>query len=417
MAVDARIIVHLGCLGGCQKPCSPYRGTAMTAQDWTTQSLLARLISFPTISADPNIDLITFCADFLKSTGANVTLIQDETGKKANLYATVGPRDCAGVLLSGHTDVVPVAGQNWATPPFEMTGHNGKLFGRGTADMKGFVACTMMAALKASKMTLKTPLHLALSYDEEVGCIGVRSLIDMLADAPFRPQFCIVGEPTLMQVATGHKGKTAAKVTTTGHAAHSALAPTGLNAIHMACDIIGFLRELQDTIASTGVQDDDYDVPYSTVHVGTMTGGTALNIVPDHAEFMFEIRHLAGDDPKTILAQIEARTEDYLAALRPQFPQANTTISITNSYPSLVTDSSAAVVGFMQELTQTTHTIKVAFGTEGGLFSSVLDVPTVVCGPGSMDQGHKPDEFIEISELEACDSMLDALLARLVEGL
>lgn len=386
------------------------------SEAWTTKSLLTTLVAYPTVSADPNFGLITFCAELLERAGAQVTLIRDETGKKANLFATIGPQDRAGVLLSGHTDVVPVEGQNWTMPPFEMTENDGKLFGRGTTDMKGFVASAMICALRASQMELQTPLHLALSYDEEIGCIGVRSLIDMLATAPFRPQFCIVGEPTSMQVATGHKGKTAARVTTTGHAAHSALAPTALNAIHMACDMIGFLRKLQDTLANDGTQDADYDIPYSTVHVGTINGGNALNIVPDHAEFMFEIRHLAGDDPATIITQIEAHRDQYLAEVKPLFASADVAIEVTNSYPSLSTDTNSDVVGIIQSLLGTNHTIKVAFGTEGGLFSSRLDIPTVVCGPGSMDQGHKPDEFIEIAQLDACDKMLDALLKRLVTG-
>ncbi|WP_372836045.1 M20/M25/M40 family metallo-hydrolase, partial [Puniceibacterium confluentis] len=231
---------------------------------WTTEAMLARLIAFPTVSADSNLDLIRFCAELLETAGAEVSIIHDDTGKKANLFATMGPRDRAGVLLSGHTDVVPVTGQNWTVPPFEMSRSNGRLFGRGACDMKGFVASALVTALKAARIDLQTPLHLALSYDEEIGCVGVRSLIDMLATAPFRPQFCIVGEPTSMQVATGHKGKTAARVTTTGQAAHSALAPTALNAIHMACDMIGYLREIQDDLARNGAQDPGYDIPYST---------------------------------------------------------------------------------------------------------------------------------------------------------
>jgi acetylornithine deacetylase len=304
----------------------------------------------------------------LEMAGAQVTLMHDETGKKANLFATIGPKSRAGVLLSGHTDVVPVAGQNWTVPPFEMIENDGKLFGRGTTDMKGFVASAMICHLRASEMELQTPLHLALSYDEEIGCIGVRSVADMLATAPFRPQFCIVGEPTLMEVATGRKGKTAARVTTTGHAAHSALASTALNAIHMACDVIGFLRKLQDTLAVDGTPDADYDIPYSTVHVGTINGGTALNIVPDHAEFMFEIRHLAADDADAIIAQIEAHCDQYLAEIKLRFANANVTTEITNSYPSLSTDANSDVVGIVQSPLKSNHTIKVAFGTEGGLF-------------------------------------------------
>ncbi|MEP1522895.1 acetylornithine deacetylase [Ascidiaceihabitans sp.] len=388
----------------------------METGNWNTQTLLGKLIAYPTVSADPNIDLITFCADLLQTAGAKTTILRDATGKKANLYATIGPQDRPGILLSGHTDVVPVAGQNWTVPPFEMTEADDKLFGRGTCDMKGFVASGLVCALKAATLDLRTPLHLALSYDEEIGCVGVRSLIDMLAAAPFVPQLCIVGEPTSMRVATGHKGKTAAKVQATGVAAHSALAPTGLNAIHMACDMIGFLRDMQADLSQTGTRDDDYDVPYSTVHVGTVVGGTALNIVPDHAEFLFEIRNLAQDNPTDIMSRLEKYRDDYLRDLRIHFKAADITIDITNTYPSLATDPASAVVGLVQSLAQTNQTIKVAFGTEGGLFSQKLDVPTVVCGPGSMDQGHKPDEYVEISQLAACDAMMDALLDRLVAG-
>ncbi len=199
-----------------------------------TADILKALIGFPTISADPNDDLIAYCADLLRETGAEVVIIKDPDQPKANLYATIGPTDRPGVLLSGHTDVVPVAGQSWSMPPFALTERDGKFYGRGTADMNGFVASALSAALRASKMELKTPLHLALSYDEEVGCLGVRSLIDMLAAAPFRPQFCIVGEPTQMMVATGHNGKTACRVVCTGREGHSVLAPSALNASNCA---------------------------------------------------------------------------------------------------------------------------------------------------------------------------------------
>ncbi len=385
-------------------------------EDWSTRKILERLISFPTVSADPNIDLIQFCKGLLERAGAAVTVLKDETGTKANLYATIGPENTPGVLLSGHTDVVPVAGQNWTVPPFELTENDGKFFGRGTADMKGFVACALNLALKAAQANLKTPLHLAFSYDEELGCLGVRSLIDQLANAPFQPKLCIVGEPTSLRVATGHKGKTAARLTAIGQSSHSALAPSGLNAIHMACDMIGFIREIQEELSKNGHQDGDYDVPYSTLHVGVFQGGTVLNIVPNHAEFLFEIRNLAGDDPNQILSDLRKKRDAYLDNIKDRFPDAKIEIEITNSYPPLATPKDAKVVQFTQEISSSQGTIKVAFGTEGGLFSDVLGLPTVVCGPGSMDQGHKPDEFIAVDQLAACDDMMEELLSRLVCG-
>ena len=382
-----------------------------------TTDLLRNLIAFPTVSADPNLDLIRYCETLLCDVGAQVEVIKDQSGHKANLYATIGPLDRSGVLLSGHTDVVPVVGQNWTVPPFEMTERDGLLFGRGSADMKGFVACAMAAALRAARLDLKTPLHLALSYDEEIGCVGVRSLIDMLAAAPIRPRFCIVGEPTSMQVATGHKGKSAARLVATGQEGHSALAPKALNAIHMACDIISFIRDLQDKLATTGASDAAYDVPYTTLHVGLIEGGTALNIVPNRSEFLFEIRNLIEDNPQEILAQIKGYADHYVRDLHKDFPHADISIEVTNTYPPLNTDPDSDVVQLVQGLSGHNAALKVAFGTEGGLFSSRLDVPTVVCGPGSMAQGHKPDEYVSVAQLDACDAMLDALLQRLVAGL
>lgn len=383
----------------------------------TTQGILRDLIAFPTISADPNRALIDYCADLLKNIGADVTIIEDETKKKANLYATIGPSGVPGVLLSGHTDVVPIEGQSWNVPPFEMTEADGKFFGRGTTDMKGFIASALSMAQKAAESDLTTPLHIALSYDEEIGCVGVRSMIEMLSKAPFRPRFCIVGEPTLMSVATGHKGKTACRVTCIGHEAHSALAPTALNAIHLTCDMISYIRELQAEIAKSSTQDSDYDIPYTTLHVGKIEGGVALNIVPNHSSFMFEIRNLQEDAPETLLKKIKKQAETILKPLRAEFPEAAIDFTITNTYPPLSTAKDAEVVSFVKSLTGSNATMKVAFGTEGGLFSSQLDIPTVVCGPGSMAQGHKPDEFISIDQLSKCDSMLDALLKKLIIGI
>jgi acetylornithine deacetylase len=384
-----------------------------------TQSIaiLEELIAFPTISSDPNRALINHCDTLLRSVGAKTTIIEDQTGHKANLYATIGPTDRPGVLLSGHTDVVPVEGQDWTVPAFEMTRSGDRLFGRGTTDMKGFVASALAAAIRASDMQLETPLHLALSYDEEIGCVGVHSLIDILAAAPFRPRFCIVGEPTQMAVATGHKGKTACHVMCTGREAHSALAPTALNAIHLACDLVSAIRTLQDRIAATAPRDEDYDVPYTTLHVGNIRGGVALNIVPNVASFEFEIRNLIDDDPDLLRDEIIRQAADIVAPLKSAFPEVAIHIETTNTYPPLGTAADAEVVSFVKSLTGANGTIKVAFGTEGGLFSSRLGLPTVVCGPGSMAQGHKPDEFITTDQMAECDAMLDALLGRLAQGI
>lgn len=379
--------------------------------------ILKDLIAFPTVSADPNRALIDYCAGLLQDAGARIEIIEDETGRKANLYGTLGPQDVPGVLLSGHTDVVPVEGQDWTVPPFQATQSDGKIYGRGTADMKGFVACTLALARRAANTDLQTPLHFAFSYDEEIGCIGVRSLIDMLAAAPFVPRLCIVGEPTFMKVATGHKGKTACQINCRGREGHSALAPDALNAIHLATDMVMFIRQLQDKIAASAARDADYDVPYTTCHVGLINGGVALNIVPNLATLRFEIRNLIDDDPEQLMGEIKDHAAQLLEPLKDRFPEADIGFEITNTYPPLDTAPDADVVSFVKSLTGSNDTIKVAFGTEGGLFSSHLGIQTVICGPGSMAQGHKPDEFVEIAQLAKCDDMLDALLARLAEGI
>jgi acetylornithine deacetylase len=233
-----------------------------------TADILARLIGFDTTSSKPNRALMDWVQDLLGGAGIAAQIIPDASGGKANLYATIGPQDRPGVMLSGHTDVVPVDGQVWTRPPFVLTKAGGRYYGRGATDMKGFVASALAAALMAARRPLATPLHLALSYDEEVGCLGVVSLIDMLAHAPHLPAMCIVGEPTGMQVATGHKGKIALRATCTGREGHSALAPMALNALHLGADFLGALRRLQDEVAASGLRDGDYDVPYTTLHVG-----------------------------------------------------------------------------------------------------------------------------------------------------
>jgi len=379
--------------------------------------ILEKLVSFQTVSRDSNLGLIDYVQAVLTGCGIESTLVHDETGRKANLYATVGPTDRPGVMLSGHTDVVPVDGQTWSSDPFNLVCRGGRLYGRGTADMKGFLACALTGARAATQRALRTPLHLALSYDEEIGCVGVRRLIDMLEGAPVRPAFCIVGEPTSMAVATGHKGKTVLKAVCTGREGHSALAPLAKNALHLGCDLVAEIRSVQAKIAEKGARDGDYDVPYTTLHVGKMSGGVALNIVPNRCELDLEVRNLADDDPDVILATLNRAAETIITKARETAPEAGISIETINAYPGLVTPPDAAVVDFVKSLTGANGTIKVAFGTEGGLFHERLGIQTVVCGPGSMAQGHKPDEFVTQEQIARCDAMLEALIDRLEAGL
>lgn len=382
----------------------------------TTLDLLDSLLAFNTVSSEPNAELITWVRDLLLDAGVSVKIIGNKDNSKANLFATIGPQDKRGFVLSGHTDVVPVTGQQWSVPPFSMTLRDGKAYGRGSADMKGFVACALHAALKASQMSLKTPLHLALSYDEEIGCVGVRSMLDMLAMAPVQPLMCLVGEPTELNVAIGHKGKTACHVSCTGRAGHSALAPQALNAIHLASDLIQSVRQLQTQLAETGHRDDDFEVPYTTLHVSNIAGGVALNIVPDYCKFDLEIRNLAEDDPQALLQIIRSEANRLVDVARETISEADIGFELFNSYPGLNTEPTAQVVSFVRSLRESGSLHKVAFGTEAGLFASQLHVPSVVCGPGSMQQGHKPDEFITLDQLNQCDVMLENLLEHLVDG-
>jgi len=372
--------------------------------------ILDKLIAFDTVSRTPNLGLIDYVRELLDGAGIESTLVRDDHGHCANLFATIGPTDKGGVMLSGHTDVVPVTGQAWTVDPFRMTERGGRLYGRGTTDMKGFVACALRAAMAAAERPLVTPLHLALSYDEEIGCVGVRRLLDILEAAPVKPAMCIVGEPTELVVANGHKGKTAARAVCTGLSVHSALAPTGVNAIQVAAAFVGMLQEMQAEIAASASRDDAYDIPYTTIHPGIIAGGTALNIVPNECTVDFEIRNIQTDDPGAILGRIE----DASADIARRFGNGGGIgIKIVNSYPGLDTPLDAEIVKFVQALTGANSTTKLAFGTEGGLFSTQVGIPTVVCGPGSMAQGHKPDEFIAIDQMAKCDRMLDALIERL----
>ena len=364
--------------------------------------ILDRLIAFDTVSNRSNLDLISYVEDFLRARQFRVHRIPDLTEEKAGLYAEIGPQTDGGILLSAHSDVVPVEGQVWSRPPFLLTRDGDRLFGRGTTDMKGFLAEMLGVADLASGKTLKAPVKLLISYDEEIGCVGIGRMKDRLKPLLGRPELAIVGEPTEMRVAVGHKGKRAYKAQITGQAGHSALAPRFVSALHIAVDYVAALRALQDGLEQNGHRDDSYDVPYSTIHVGRMRSGSALNIVPDSAEILFEFRHLAEDDPDCLGRKI---TEAANAVTAHYAQVANIELQSSAAYPGLATPvTSGAVTSVLNW--SSGQTCKVAFGTEAG-FLSDLGIPTVVCGPGSMaDQGHKPDEYISQTQLIKCSQML-----------
>lgn len=364
--------------------------------------ILERLIAFDTVSNRSNLDLIAFVEDFLHARQFRVHRIPDLTEAKAGLYAEIGPQTDGGVLLSAHSDVVPVEGQVWTRPPFQLTRDGDRFFGRGTTDMKGFLAEMLAIADDASGKALKAPLKVLISYDEEVGCVGIDRMSARLKPLLGRPELAIVGEPTEMQIAIGHKGKRSYSAQITGQAGHSALAPRFVSALHIALDYVAALRNLQDGLERNGSRDDSYDIPYSTIHVGRIRSGTTLNIVPDSAEVLFEFRHLAEDDPDSLTRRI-AEAADAVTAPHPD--AALIELQPLAAYPGLATPASNAAVTLARNWSGG-QVCKVAFGTEAG-FLAELSIPTVVCGPGSMvNQGHKPDEYISEMQLIKCSKML-----------
>lgn len=374
--------------------------------DATSLDLLERLVAFPTVSRDSNLALIGFIRDYLAGHGVASELFLNAEGTKANLFATLGPTDRGGVVLSGHTDVVPVDGQAWTRDPFRLSESEGRLYGRGTADMKGFIASVLAAVPAFLAQPLRLPVHLAFSYDEEVGCLGVRSLLDALAQRPNRPRLCLIGEPTELRPVLGHKGKLAMRCQVHGAACHSAYAPQGVNAIEYAARLIGHLGEIGEELARPEHHDPRFDPPYSTVQTGLIEGGRALNIVPAECRFDFEVRALPGFDAQQVATRLDRYAQAELVP-RMQAVQPGTGIRFEplGSYPGLATDATSEAAELVALISGSRDFGTVAFGTEGGLFHEA-GIPTVVCGPGSMDQGHKPDEFVTLAQLEACDAML-----------
>jgi acetylornithine deacetylase len=373
-----------------------------------SQALLRTLVGFDTTSRESNLQLIEFVHDYLASFGVVSERIYNEDRSKANLFASIGPVQLPGIVLSGHTDVVPVDGQPWTVPAFELTARDGKLFGRGTADMKGYIACVLALVPALVEAPLRMPVHIALSYDEEVGCLGVRSLLKVLEQRPVKPMLCIIGEPTELKPVLGHKGKLAMRCDVHGEACHSAYAPYGVNAIEHAAELIGELGRIGQQLR--GTQDVRFDPPFSTVQTGVISGGKALNIVPADCRFDFEIRALPSQDPGEVADALKAyATQQVLPRMQAVSAQSAIHFTELSAYPGLVTDERSQAAELIAAFSGSREFGTVAFGTEGGLFDAV-GIPTVVCGPGSMDQGHKPDEFVSVDQLAGCDAMLRRML-------
>ena len=373
--------------------------------------ILKKLVSFDTTSFKSNLDLIKFIENYLNDLNIKSELIYDETKNKANLFTTIGPNLQGGIVLSGHTDVVPITKQNWTSDPFILTERDDKLFGRGSSDMKGFIAIVLSRVSAMVEKKLKKPIHLAFSYDEEIGCVGVHSLLDLIKKKSINPEFCIVGEPTSMEMVIGHKGKHAYDVKVDGLSCHSGQAPNGVNAINYASKLINYIEEINKEKSIKGPFDNDYEIPYSTLHTGLIKGGTILNIVPKFCQFEFEIRHLAEDDPLEIIQRIKQYTDELLIKEMHNI-SSTTNIEINEkiNYPGLNISESISPVKQVKELLGKSSHKKVVFGTEGGLFKRELNLPTIICGPGSIDQAHKPDEFISIQQIEKGGTFIDKLI-------
>ncbi|CAG9271354.1 Acetylornithine deacetylase [Paraburkholderia unamae] len=375
-------------------------------RETTSRAMLERLIGFATVSRDSNLELIAFIESYLAGLGVACELFYNAQRTKANLFATIGPRDRGGIVLSGHTDVVPVDGQAWTVEPFRLTEKHGRLYGRGTADMKSFIACVLAVVPAFQRAPLAMPVHLAFSYDEEIGCLGVRPMLAELAQRAHAPRVCLIGEPTELKPVLGHKGKLAMRCHVKGAACHSAYAPYGVNAIQYAARLINKLEAIGDELARPEYRDARFDPPFSTLQTGVVKGGRALNIVPAECEFDFEVRTVPGFDALTVADDLKRYAESELVPkMRAVHADTGIRFEALNAYPGLATPPESEVAQLLARLCESSDFGTVAFGTEGGLFAQA-GIPTVVCGPGSMDQGHKPDEFVTLDQLDRCDAML-----------
>ncbi|MEL7151854.1 MAG: acetylornithine deacetylase [Pseudomonadota bacterium] len=369
--------------------------------------LLDRLVAFQTISSRSNLELIEFIEEYLSVFEVSSRRYYDETRQKANLWATVGPEESRGIVWSGHTDVVPVEGQAWDSDPFTLRNDGKRLFGRGTTDMKGFLACALALVPDLARRKLDRPIHLCFSYDEEIGCIGVRSVINDIASWPIKPVGCIVGEPSNMKVVIGHKTKRSLRVKVTGTSAHSSLAPQSVNAVHFASLLVSKIVEIAERLGRDGPVDNDFSVPVSTGHVGTMHGGTQLNLVPNLCTFEFEFRVLPEQNADALVDELQQFAR---YTLLPQMhkidPTTDISFDLMAAFPGLSIKESDPWVAFCKHASRTNDVSKVAYGAEAGLFQQTAAVPTVICGPGHIKEAHTPNESVAISELAKCLDVL-----------
>ena len=375
--------------------------------------MIERLIAFKTVSRDSNLGLIEWVRDYLRTMGAKTRLTHDATGKKANLFATLGDSNKPGLILSGHSDVVPVDGQNWDTDPFVATERDGKLFARGSADMKGFIGIVLaqaprfVAALNENR--LDAPLHYALSYDEEVGCLGVRSLIRDLEENSIRPAGCVVGEPTSMQPIVAHKGTHRFRCCVHGRESHSSYVTHGVNAIEYAARLVVYIRQIADRLAQIETRDYGFTVPYSTLSTGLIQGGIAANVIPKECIFHFDMRTLPNASAEGLYQEI--RTYAEALAREMQLTDASSGIDLKwmSQTAGLAASETDAIVQWAMRLSNQHRVGKVSYGTEAGLFQK-MGVPSVICGPGDIAQAHSPNEFVALEQLAQCEAFVNRII-------
>ncbi|HUF87199.1 MAG TPA: acetylornithine deacetylase [Thermohalobaculum sp.] len=376
-------------------------------------AILSELIAFPTVSADSNLELIAWCAARLDALGVKTDMTLDASGTKANLFATIGPDEDGGIVLSGHTDVVPVEGQDWSTDPFAAVARDGRVYGRGACDMKGFIACALALAPRMAEAGLRRPIHLAFTFDEEVGCMGAQVMLKALEAAGRRPAICIIGEPTEMRIIEGHKGMCEYTTRFRGLAGHGSRPERGVSAVEYAVRYVARLMELREELKARAPADSRFEPPWSTLQVGRLAGGVAHNVIADHAEVDWEMRPVANADYMFVHRQMLGYVSDLLLpAMQRVHPEASIETEVIGEVPGLEPMPESEACDLVAELTGGNVREVVAFGTEAGLFQK-MGVSTVVCGPGSIAQAHKPDEFVAVEQLGQCLAMIERLIAKL----
>ncbi|WBX84174.1 acetylornithine deacetylase [Sphingosinicella microcystinivorans] len=373
------------------------------------EEMLARLVAFDTTSAKSNLAMIAYMETELAALGFRSRRIPSANGAKANLFATIGPDVAGGTVLSGHTDVVPCEGQRWSTDPFEMTLKGNRFFGRGTSDMKAFIACAMAAAPLFASRALSRPIHFAWSYDEEVGCIGAPAMIrEIVRDIP-RPAAVIVGEPTLMKIVGGHKGVRLCTVTIRGHAAHSSLTHLGMSANMVAARLMTDLIAIEQDLIRRSQADNGLEPPHSTLTIGLINGGTAVNILAQDCSFTFDLRCTPDQSPDAVMAPFLAAVERHDREIRARFPDCGIDVTISADVPPFAPEPDGAAVTCVRRLTGDNHSLGlVPYGSEAGQFQSA-GLSTVICGPGSIEQAHQPDEFIGRDQIAQCAAFMERL--------